>query len=94
MSKAEIIRRLREGETVIVVSPKTHKYYGVERKAEKVQTNAVKFEGGSWLYFTDLDKETLSGFKLKNKRYIAMPQPIESDTIVYEWGKKKLKEVV
>lgn len=94
MSKAAIIRRLSEGESVVVVSPKGHKGYGIERKAVKVQTNAVKFEDGSWLYFSDLDRETLNGFKLKSKRYIAMPTPVEGDTIVYEWGKKKLKDVV
>lgn len=28
-----------------------HKFLNIERKVEKLQTNAIKFEGGSWLYF-------------------------------------------
>ena len=28
-----------------------HKFLNTTRKVEKLQTNAIKFEGGSWLYF-------------------------------------------
>lgn len=76
MSKADIKRRLSAGERVKIVSPMEHKFYGVIRKADKIQTNAVRFEGGSWLYFNDIDKETPNGFTLK---------PLGDSAVSYEW---------
>lgn len=38
--------------------PSDHKLATV-RKAEKVQTNGIKFEGGSWLMKNDIDAKKL-----------------------------------
>lgn len=51
-SLAELKRMLKPGITLTLVntSMPTHKYLGTARKIIKTQTNAVQFEGGSWLY--------------------------------------------
>jgi hypothetical protein len=77
MTKAAIIRKLSAKESIRVIAPNSHKFYNVIRKAEKVQTNAIRFEGGSWVYFNDIDCEVLNGFKLK---------PLgDIPPVVYEW---------
>jgi len=49
---SDIKRRIGQGETIVMT---WHRWgtksglIGLERKAEKVQTNAVMFTGGSWL---------------------------------------------
>jgi hypothetical protein len=50
---ADIKRRIASGETIVMTWHKlgAPKLIGVLRKAEKVQTNAVMFSGGSWLYW-------------------------------------------
>lgn len=55
MNKAQLIRQFKRGDVFKVIT-EGHKYTNVPRKAEKIQTNAVRFEGGSWLYFSALDK--------------------------------------
>lgn len=37
-----------------------HRYLNVPRKIEKVQTNAIKFEGGSWLEFDKAPEYTFT----------------------------------
>jgi hypothetical protein len=37
---------------------KPHKYLNIPRKVEKLQTNAVKLEGGSWFDFNKADMFT------------------------------------
>lgn len=78
VTKASIIRKLSSGESIKVIAPNTHKYFGVIRKPDKIQTNAVRLDGGGWLYFNDIDSGTGTGFKLK---------PISSNIpqVEYEW---------
>jgi hypothetical protein len=46
-------RELSAGKTVTLIHASgKHKWLGVPRKVEKVQTNGVMFEGGSWLYYS------------------------------------------
>lgn len=54
---AQFKRHLLEGKSMTLIDYKwngksePHKYLNIERKPVKVQTNAVKFEGGSWLQY-------------------------------------------
>ncbi len=53
---AELKRALQTGVSLTLVNAQgwngmPHKYLNIPRKIEKVQTNAIKFEGGSWLEF-------------------------------------------
>jgi hypothetical protein len=49
---ADFKRRLAERPTVTLINcNQQHKALNVPRKVAKMQTNAVMFEGGSWLYF-------------------------------------------
>jgi 4-hydroxyphenylpyruvate dioxygenase-like putative hemolysin len=80
MTKANVIRKLQAGHKIKVTQPTTHKYYNQERQADKVQTNAVRFIGGSWLYFDDIDKTTITekGFSLTQIMSDEKP-------VTYEW---------
>lgn len=56
--KSDIKKLLQEGVAVEVLSyqwnegqDSIHKYKNISRKIEKRQTNAIRFEGGSRLYF-------------------------------------------
>ena len=67
MNKTKLIEYFKRGGKIRVVSPQ-HKYYNIDRKAEKIQTNSIKFEGGSWLYFKDIEPKNIfsQGFKIDN----------------------------
>ena len=39
-----------------------HKFINQIRKVEKLQSNAIKFEGGSWLYFPKADCVTIEKY--------------------------------
>ncbi len=66
-TKKQVIDYLKKGGIVRVVTS-SHKSYNKDRKAEKVQTNGVRLDGGSWLYFNDIDPEWVfdSGFKIND----------------------------
>lgn len=57
MNKTKLIEYFKRGGSIKVISPQSHKYYNIERKAEKIQTNSLRFEGGSWLFFRDIKPE-------------------------------------
>lgn len=65
MNKTLLIEYFKKGGSIKIVSP-NHKYYNIDRKAEKIQTNSIKFEGGSWIYFKDIKPINIfrSGFKI------------------------------
>lgn len=67
MNKKQLLQKFKDGVKFKVVSP-SHKYFNVERKAEKVQTNAIKWSGGSWCYFSDIKAENITdnGFKISD----------------------------
>ena len=67
MNKKQLIEYFKQGGIIRIVTPK-HKYYGIDRKAENVQTNSLKFIGGSWLYFKDIDPTLIyeQGFKISD----------------------------
>jgi hypothetical protein len=67
MNKKLLIEYFKRNGKVRIVTP-NHNFYGVDRKAEKIQTNSLRFEGGSWLYFKDIKAENIfqSGFKIDN----------------------------
>tara|TARA_R100001086_G_scaffold127845_1_gene66172 strand:- start:2205 stop:2477 length:273 start_codon:yes stop_codon:yes gene_type:complete len=49
---SDVKRKLTKGtELKCVRNDHTDKYLNVTRKIDVVQTNAICFEGGSWLYF-------------------------------------------
>ena len=53
-SLAALKRRLTKGTEVTLVEYDLsfpHRYFGIPRKIEIVQTSGIMFEGGSWLYF-------------------------------------------
>ena len=60
MSKAQLKRELAGGKAYVIVAPITHPLRGVVRKAEKIQTNAVQWTGGSWLYFDDVKSHNIT----------------------------------
>ncbi len=66
MNKKELKEYFKQGGKIKVISPKSHKFFNIIREAEKIQTNALKFRGGSWLYFNDIkaDLISLEGFKI------------------------------
>lgn len=68
MNKKQLIQSLRDGVRYVVTSPKTHKYYGVPREADIIQTNAIRFDGGSWLYFADVKATDITdrGFRISD----------------------------
>jgi hypothetical protein len=78
-TKTDLKKYLSDKGKVKIVHPQGHKYFGIVRKADKVQTNAIRFEGGSWLYFNEIEGESIydGGFSLK--RY-----PEDSYDINYE----------
>jgi hypothetical protein len=47
------LKRLKVGDKLVLVKSHymPHKYLNIPRAIIKAQTNAIKFEGGSWLYF-------------------------------------------
>jgi GT2 family glycosyltransferase len=65
MNKKNLIEYFKRNGRVKILNP-NHKFYGLDRKAEKIQTNSLKFEGGSWLYFKDLIAKNIfsQGFKI------------------------------
>ena len=68
MNKTKLKEYFKQGGGIKIIFPESHKYFNVKRKPEKTQTNAVKFEGGSWFYFDDLDKDRIfnQGFKISD----------------------------
>jgi len=58
MNKKKLIEYFKRGGSVRVVTP-NHKYYGIDRKAEKIQTQSLMFIGGSWLYFKDINPDKI-----------------------------------
>ena len=68
MDKTKLKEYFKQGGSIKVIYPETHKTFNVIRKPEKVQTNAVKFEGGSWLFFNELNKDLIytQGFKISD----------------------------
>lgn len=74
MNKSQIIEFFKRGGSVRITT-ESHKFFNVSRKAEKIQTNAVKFEPSknnfngnlevSWLYFKDIIP-TENGFKISD----------------------------
>lgn len=65
IGKKKLIEYFKLGGRIRIVTPE-HRFYGLDRKAEKVQTNSVKFEGGSWLYYKDILAITSQGFSIKD----------------------------
>jgi intein/homing endonuclease len=67
MNKKLLIEYFKKNGRIRVLTP-NHKYYSVDRKAEKIQTNSLKFEGGSWIYFKDIKAENIysQGFKISD----------------------------
>lgn len=59
MNKSQFFKYLENGGRVKMITfhgeplPADHKLAGV-RRAEKIQTNAIQFTGGSWLYKDDV----------------------------------------
>lgn len=60
---AGIKRRINAKEPVIMTWHKNgaSKLVGMVRRAEKVQSNAVMFEGGSWLYWNKASDYRIDG---------------------------------
>lgn len=58
MKNLSELKKLEEGQQLTLVNSydKPHKNIGIKRKIIKKQTNAIKFEGGSWLYFPKASK--------------------------------------
>ena len=80
MNKKTFFQNLKDQNiTIKILSPFIHKYFNISRKIEKIQTNSLKFEGGSWLYFKDIISLTESGFKMKNGE----------DPIIYDIERRK-----
>src|SRR3990167_5859342 len=70
LSKRNLINYFRVGGRVKIVSPPSHKFYNIDRIAEKIQTNGLMFSGGSWLYFKDILTENIfsfQGFKIDSE---------------------------
>jgi hypothetical protein len=65
IGKNKLLEYFKLNGRVRVVTP-SHKYYGIDRKAEKIQTNSVRLEGGSWLYFKSIKAITRQGFSIDN----------------------------
>lgn len=67
MNKKLLIEYFKRNGKVRVITP-SHRYYGIDRKAEKIQTNSIKFELGSWLYFNMIKPENIfsQGFKIED----------------------------
>ena len=65
MNKKKLIEYFKKGGKSRVITP-GHKYYGVDREAEKIQTNSLRFKGGSWLYFKDITLILSQGFKIND----------------------------
>jgi hypothetical protein len=63
----KLIEYFKLGGRTRVLNP-NHKYYNIDRKAEKIQTNSLRFEGGSWIYFKEIKPINIfrSGFKIDN----------------------------
>lgn len=62
MNKTKFIEYLKNGGKIQMIEfegGKPSEKLGVVREAEKVQTNGVRFVGGSWIYFSDIDAKTI-----------------------------------
>lgn len=82
LNKTTVIKRLRAGESIKIISPKSHKYFDIIRKPEKIQTNAVKFERWFWLYFDGLK----AGVENYTNNGFVLPDYFDGDKpIVYEF---------
>lgn len=46
---------------LIATSMTAHKYFNITRAIEHVQTNAIRFEGGSWLEYPKASDITFNG---------------------------------
>ena len=69
MNKEGLKRYFKGGGSVKIINHQGHKFFNVVRKAEKNQSNAVMFSGGSWLYFNEIDPKNITekGFKIGNR---------------------------
>jgi len=82
---ADIKRKLVEGATITMVRHDWYpdgKHIGVKRKVIKRKTNAVQFEGGSWLY---LDRPAKEFKPLSHNTFsVQLGMPEDNKFMVYE----------
>jgi hypothetical protein len=71
-SLAELKRKVKVGTKIKLVEATTafglpHKYLGSVRAVDKVQSNAIRFEGGSYLYWPKASNMTFeeNGFSIE-----------------------------